>query len=82
MLLSGRHVEELAELVRHLQLTFSMKDLDLARHILGMKFNRNRHRIQLFLSEIDYIGCFLERFNTQSAKYALTPLPINLRLSQ
>ena len=40
-LLSGRHAGELAELVRQLRLKFSMKDLGPARHILGMKINRN-----------------------------------------
>ena len=48
MLLSGRHTRELAELVRQLRLKFAMKDLSLARHILGMKISRNRK--QLFLS--------------------------------
>ena len=37
MLLSGRHARELADLVRQLQLKFSMMDLGPTRHILGMK---------------------------------------------
>ena len=44
MLLSGRHVEELAELVRQLRLMFAMKDLGPARHILGMKISQHRNR--------------------------------------
>ena len=68
-----------------------MKDLGPTRHILGMNISRNRNKRQLFMSQTDYIGhvleCFnigrvLERFNMQSAKSALTPLPINLRLSR
>ena len=59
-----------------------MNDLGPARHILGIKISRNRAKRQLFLSETDYIGRVLERFNMQSAKFASTPLPINLRLSQ
>ena len=47
-----------------------------------MKISRNRAKRQLFLSQTDYIGCVLERFNMQSAKSALTLLPIHLRLSQ
>ena len=35
MLLSGRHTRELTELVWKLRLKFAMKDLGLARHILG-----------------------------------------------
>ena len=82
MLLSGRHTGEVTEFVRKLWLKFSMKDLGLARHILGMKISRHREKRQLFLSQTDYIRRVLERFDMQSAKSASTPLPINLRLSQ
>mgnify|MGYP000397331465 CR=1 FL=1 len=82
MLLFRGHTGELAELVRQLRLKFSMKDLGLARHILGMKINQNCNRRQLFLSQIDYIRRVLERFNMQSAKSASTPLPIYLQRFQ
>ena len=36
MLLSGRHAGELTELVQKLRLKFAIKDLSLARHILGI----------------------------------------------
>ena len=81
MLLSGRHTGELTELVRKLRLKFAMKDLGPARHILRMKISRHRAQRQLLLSQTDYIGRVLERFNMQSAKSASTPLPIHLRLS-
>ena len=81
MLLSSGHAEEFTELVQKLRLKFAMKDRVPARHILGIKISRNRNRRQLFLSQTDYIGRVLECFNMQSAKSALTPLPINLRLS-
>jgi hypothetical protein len=82
MLLSGRHAGELTELIRKLQLKFAMKDLGSARHILGMRISRHRDKRQLFLSQTDYIGRVLEHFNMHSAMFALTPLPINLLLSQ
>ena len=82
MLLSGRHAGELTELVQKLRLKFALKDLGPARHILGMTISRHREKRQLFLSQTDYIGRVLERFNMQSAKFASTLLPINLRLSQ
>ena len=75
MLLSGRHAGELTELVRQLRLKFAMKDLGLARHILGMKISQNHNRRQLCLFGTDYIGHVLERFSMQSAKSASTPLP-------
>ena len=81
MLLSGRHAGELTELVRKLLLKFAMKDLGPTRHILGMKISLNSDRRQRFLSQTNYIGRVLECFNMQSAKFASTPLPINLRLS-
>ena len=81
MLLSGRHTRELTELVRKLRLKFAMKDLGPARHLLGMKISQHRDKRQLFLSQTDYIGRLLERFNMQSAKSASTELPINLQLS-
>ena len=79
MLLFGRHAAKLTEFVRKVRLKFTMKDLGPARHILGMKISRNRDRQQLFLSQTDYIGHFLDRFNMQSAKSDFTLLPINLR---
>ena len=82
MLLSGRHTGELTELIRKLRLKFAMKDLGPTRHILGMKISRHREKQQLFLSQTDYIGRVLERFNMQSAKSASTSLLIHLRLSQ
>ena len=59
-----------------------MKDLSPARHILGLRISQNRDRRQLFLSQTDYIGRVLERFNMQTAKSASTPLLINLWLSR
>ena len=43
-----------------------------------MKISQN----QFFLSQTDYIGHVLERFNMKSTKSASTSLPINLWLSQ
>jgi hypothetical protein len=55
MLLSSRHIGELAELRRHMLLKFAMKDLGPARHILGMNITRNRQSRQLCLSQSNYI---------------------------
>ena len=41
-----------------------------------------RNRRQLFLSQVDYVKCVLERFNMRSVKSSSTLLPISLRLSQ
>ena len=70
MLRSVRHVGELADLVWQLQLKF------------GMKISRLWKQWQLLLSQIDYIRLIPEHFNMKSPKFASTPLPISLRLSQ
>jgi hypothetical protein len=49
MLLSGRHIGELAELRRQMLLKFAMKDLGPAHNILSMKITRNRQSRQLCL---------------------------------
>jgi hypothetical protein len=78
MLLSGRHIGELAELRQQMLLKFAMKDLGPAHHILGMKITRNRQSRQLYLSQSDYIRRILERLSMHSARSATTPLPANL----
>jgi hypothetical protein len=82
MLLSGRHIGEVAQLQQHMLLKFAMKDLGPAHHILGMKITWNRQSRQLCLSQSDYIQRILERFNMHSARSATTPLPANLQLSR
>jgi hypothetical protein len=67
MLLSGRHIGDLAELRRHMLLKFAMKDLGPTRHILGMKITRNHQSRQLCLSQFDYIRRILERCSMHSA---------------
>jgi hypothetical protein len=67
MLLSGRHIGELAELQRYMLLKFAIEDLGPAHHILGMKITRNRQIRPLCLSQSDYIRRILERFSMHSA---------------
>ena len=60
---------------------FAMKELGQARHILGMRIERNRKSKTLWLSQSDYIHKVLKRFNIENAKSVSTPLPTTIRLS-
>ena len=58
-----------------------MKELKQARHILGMRIERNRTTKTLRLSQSDYIQKVLKRFNMENAKPTSTQLPPSIRLS-
>jgi len=51
-----------------------MKDLVVAKQILGMRITRDRKNYKLTLSQGEYIEKVLERFQMQDAKLVSTPL--------
>ena len=59
-----------------------MKDLGVAKRILGLKLLRNRKRRTLVLSQEDYIEKVLERFGMKNAKPVSTPLASHFWLSK
>ena len=81
MLIAGSNQAEIGKLKRSLHAKFAMKELGQARHILGMRIERNRTTKTLRLSQSDYIRKVLKRFNMENAKPAPTPLPTSIRLS-
>ena len=62
--------------------TFDMKDLGLAKHILGLQITRDRESKKLWLSQETYIERILERFNMQHSKPVSTPLATHFKLSR
>ena len=58
-----------------------MKELEQARHILGMRIERNRTSKTIWLSQSDYIHKVLKRFNMDNAKPISTPLLTTNQLS-
>ena len=58
-----------------------MKDLRVAKKILGMEILRDRQVGKLHLSQKMYIEKVLHRFNMQNAKPVSTPLAAHFRLS-
>ena len=55
-------------LERKLAKSFTMKDLGVAKQILGMRITRNKKNCKLTLSQGEYIEKVLERFRMQNAK--------------
>ncbi|KAH0719092.1 hypothetical protein KY285_015123 [Solanum tuberosum] len=58
-----------------------MKDLGLARQILGMQIVRDRDAKKLWLSQEKYIQKVLRRFNMDKAKVVSTPIVMHFKLS-
>jgi hypothetical protein len=60
---------------------FDMKNLDLAKKILGMEIRRDRDAKRLWPSQVGYVKKVLERFSIKNAKLVSTPLANHFRLS-
>ena len=58
-----------------------MKDLGIAKNILGMEIHRDRALRRLWLSQSDYVGEVLERFNMENEKPISIPFGNHFRLS-
>ena len=63
MLIVGNDKAEIGKLKRSLHEKFSMKELEEARHILGMRIERNQMKKILRLSQSDYIQKVVRCFN-------------------
>ena len=68
ILLIGNDILTLQSVKLWLSLQFSMKDLEEASYILGMKIYRDRSRRLLGLSQSTYIDIMLKWFNIENFK--------------
>ena len=59
-----------------------MKDLGVAKKILGMRITRDKKNHKLTLSQGEYIEKVLQRFRMQNAKPVSTPLANHFKLSK
>jgi hypothetical protein len=59
-----------------------MKDLGVAKKIIGMRITRDRKNCNLTLSRGEYIEKVLERFRMQNAKPVSTPLANHFKLTK
>jgi hypothetical protein len=62
--------------------SFAMKDLGVAKKILGMRITRDRKNRKLTLSQGEYTEKVLERFRLQNAKPVSTPLANHFKLTK
>ena len=82
MLVAGSNMKDIDVLIRKLARSFGMKDLGVAKQILGMRITRDRKNHKLTLSQGEHIEKVLQRFRMQNAKPFSTPLAINFKISK
>jgi hypothetical protein len=63
MLIAAKNKEEIRHVKAQLNQEFEMKDLGVAKKILGMEILRDRKASKLYLSQKGYIEKVLHRFN-------------------
>ena len=82
MLIVGQDAGVIGNLKKDLFKSFDLKDLGLARQILGMQILHDRKVKKLWLSQEKYIERVLERFNMKHAKPVSTPLGSHFKLKK
>eukprot|EP00253_Pinus_taeda_P023170 PITA_23170 len=82
MLVAGSNMQEINLLKRKLANSFAMKDLGVAKQILGMRITRDRKNRRLTLSQNEYIQKVLKRFSMHNAKPVSTPFASHFKLSK
>lgn len=80
MLVAGSSMDEILNLEDELSKEFAMKDLGVAKQILGMRISRDMRNKKLKLSLAEYKENVLNRFNMGYAKPVGIPLASHFRL--
>ena len=81
MLIAYKSREEIEDLKNMLNSEFDMKDLGLAKKILGMEIKRDRSKGIMFLSQGKYLKKVLETFRMTSYKHVMSQLAAHFKLS-
>jgi hypothetical protein len=81
MLIAAKSKIDIANLKAQLSSEFEMKDLGVAKKILGMEISRDRKSGLLFLSQHGYIQKVLHCFNMRDSKPVSTPIALHFKLS-
>ena len=82
ILLIGNDIEFLDSIKGYLNKSFSMKDLDEAAYILGIKIYRDRPRHLIGLSQSTYLDKVLKKFKMDQAKKGFLPVLQGVKLSK
>lgn len=80
MLVAAKSKQKIKELKNMLNEEFDMKDLGIAKKILGIEIHRDRKMGKLWLSQKKYIEKVLQRFGMLKAKPVATPLAAHFKL--
>ncbi|RVW84844.1 Retrovirus-related Pol polyprotein from transposon TNT 1-94 [Vitis vinifera] len=75
-------IEKINNLKKQLSKQFAMKDLGVAKQILGMRIIRDKANGTLKLSQSEFVKKVLSRFNMNEAKPVNTPLGSHFKLSK
>lgn len=81
MLIVGKNSSRIDRLKKQLSEYFAMKDLGLAKKILGIQIDRYKKKKKLYMSQEQYIKKVLEKFSMNNAKVVSTPLVTHFKLS-
>ncbi|CAA0830117.1 Uncharacterized mitochondrial protein AtMg00810 [Striga hermonthica] len=81
MLIAAKNMRDIVDLKGLLSQEFEMKDLGVAKKILGMEIRRDRGSKKLWLSQKGYVEKVLQRFGMNEAKPVGTPLANHFKLS-
>ena len=82
ILLISKSVDAIHDIKKNLQKHFDMKDLGIAKKILGMSIIRDRKHKKLWLHQCDYVHKVLERFHISGDKINNIPLGAHLDLTK
>ncbi|KAH9649116.1 hypothetical protein KPL70_025868 [Citrus sinensis] len=81
MLIACKIREEIEDLKKILSSKFDMKNLGIAKKILGVEIERNRAAGLMFLSQRKYLTRVLHLFQMLNSKPVVTPLAAHFRLN-
>nr|GEX52752.1 retrotransposon protein, putative, Ty1-copia subclass [Tanacetum cinerariifolium] len=82
IILMGNHIPSLQEVKTYLGKCFSMKDLEEATFILGIKIYRDRSTRLIGLSQNSYLNKILKRYRMDNSKRGSIPMQVDLHLSK
>ncbi|CAM8949180.1 unnamed protein product [Rhodiola kirilowii] len=82
ILIMSNSKTEVDKIIRELKANFDMKDLGMAKRILGISVKRDRKNRLMFLSQHDYIVKVLDRFAMNCSRPTAVPLGGHLMLTK
>jgi len=74
LLIAGSVNSEVQSIKNQLAIRFEMKDLGVARVMLGIEISRDRTNRNLFINQSEYANTILERFGMVNARPVVTPM--------